>query len=209
LWAEEDAGTRDSGCADCSGPIGVSGQSLTAQHGGSGGTAHTDVCPDNQVVIGYRGTLTGPDVSTDIVLVGSVQTICGELLLGGSANDQVLTASGATLAPRGLSQLSPWTRMCPADQVVVGFSGRSGSAFDAVAFVCAHWTVSRGALGTLLSSDPPTKLAQVGGVGGEPFDDACPPGEMARGTSLRSGEFIDAFGLVCGAPAIVADGGAE
>src|SRR5262245_50592157 len=38
----------DAACSSCSGGITLSGLSMTAQHGGDGGSAFTDVCPGNQ-----------------------------------------------------------------------------------------------------------------------------------------------------------------
>jgi hypothetical protein len=179
----------------------IGGQSTTTQQGGPTGTASTDVCPGNQAVIGYQGFVTGPEVGA--VLVGAIQTVCGQLSLGTTPSGQLTTAAGATLPVRGSTQDSPWTQMCPADEVVVGFSGRSGAALDQVAFACAPWTVSNG----VLSAGAEVTLTAAGGDGGTPYQDGCPAGQLARGSNLRSGAWIDAFGLVCGTPSLSADGG--
>jgi hypothetical protein len=50
-------------------------------------------------------------------------------------------------------------------------------------------------------------LPAAGGDGGMPFEQACPAGQLARGEALRSGEWIDAFGLVCGTPVLAPDAG--
>jgi hypothetical protein len=120
--------------------------------------------------------------------------------------DQVMVVAGATLAPRGLARSNPWTRMCPPNQVVVGFSGRSGLSLDQVSFACAHWHVASS--GQTLVSEASSLLAPVGGTGGSAFDDACPPGRLARGINLRADQWIDAFGLACGTPILSPDSGA-
>ena len=53
-----------------------------------------------------------------------------------------------------------------------------------------------------LSSELPTPLETVGGDGGSAFQDGCPLGQMARGSNVRSGEWVDAFGLICGTPSL-------
>jgi hypothetical protein len=180
----------------------LSGQSLTDQHGGDGGTAYTDLCPLGQAVIGYQGFLTAPSVG--LILVGGIQALCGELVLTGPT---ITTTAGATLTIRGESQASPWTQTCPANEVVVGFVGRSGDDLDQVAFQCAAWTVS-GDAGSALSSGSIVTLAPAGGDGGTPYEDGCPSGQVARGSNLRAGEWVDAFGLVCGTLGLgPADGG--
>ncbi len=108
---------------------------------------------------------------------------------------------------RGASQTSPWVSMCPADEVVVGFTGTSGSGFDQVAFVCAPLSAPEAGAGDPLSIGPTTTLASVGGSGSDAYQDACPSGQVARGSNSRSGEWVDAFGLVCGTPTLSLDGG--
>jgi hypothetical protein len=202
----EDAGD-DAGCSTCASSVVVTGQSPTDQQGGTTGTAFTDTCPGNQAVIGYQGFLTDPSVGA--ILVGGVQAVCGVLSLGGPLPTQLTTSTGATLPMRGSAQSSPWTQMCPADQIVVGFSGSSGADLDQVAFVCAPWIASIGATGETLSMGTTVTLTPAGGDGGTPYAEvACPTGQLARGTNSRSGDWVDAFGLVCGTPTLASgDGG--
>jgi hypothetical protein len=180
----------------------LSGVSLTAQQGGTTGTAYTDTCPGSQAVIGYEGFLTPPSVG--LTLVGGIEALCGDMSFSASG---LMTSPGATLPIRGTSQESPWTQQCPAGEVVVGFSGRSGAALDQVAFVCAPLVISESDAGSVLGVGPETTLTAAGGDGGTPYDVACSPGQVARGSNLRSGEWVDAFGLVCAAPALVPVGG--
>ena len=195
-------------CAACSVPVALDGATLTAQQGGTGGTPYTDTCPGNEVIIGYQGFLT--PASVGLILVGGIQAVCADLVTSGSAPVQITTSVGATLPIRGMSQDSPWTQTCPANEVVVGFSGQSGDDLDQVAFECAPWFVSgsNDDAGGALSIGSIDTFPPSGGDGGMPFEVACPPGQMARGDNGRSGQWIDAFGLVCGTPSLAADGGA-
>ena len=178
----------------------LSGESATAQQGGTTGTPYTDVCPGNQAVIGYRGFLTGPQVGA--TLVGAIQTVCGQLSMNGASPASMTTAAGATLPMRGTAQDMAWTQMCPADEVVVGFSGRSGADLDQVAFDCAPW-IAQGGTGGALAVGTAIPSTAAGGDGGTPFqDDLCPSGQLARGSNLRAGAWVDAFGLVCGTPTL-------
>lgn len=198
-----DVAAPEAECVGCPFAVTVNGQSLTPQQGGTTGTAFTDTCPGNQAVIGYQGFLTDPAVG--LILVGGIQTLCGELGVGDAG--QLTTSAGATLPMEGTSEDSPWTQLCPADQVVVGFVGRSGADLDQVAFECAPWSASNDDGGEALSMGTVVTLTAAGGDGGLPYDNPCPAGQMARGSSGRSGDWVDAFGLVCGTPALVADGG--
>jgi hypothetical protein len=201
--AEEDAGAmRDAESPPSLSPT-LTGESLSAEQGGDGGTPYIDLCPGSQVVIGYRGFLTGPSVG--LILVGGIQTLCGELSLSGSS---ITTTPGATLPVRGTSEASPWTQTCAANQIVVGFTGRSGIALDQVAFQCAAWSAS-GDGGEALSSGSVVTLLAAGGGGGSPYANTCPAGQVARGNNLRAGEWVDAFGLVCGALALGPDDGGD
>ncbi len=200
-------GTTDASCDECAlDPIRVQDSSRTRQHGGSGGDPSTDLCPGNQVIIGFQGWLTPPEVG--ILLIGGIQALCGELTLGGPQHDQVVVAPGQLTPLRGLARDAYWTRMCPPDAIVVGFNGRSGIAVDQLTFQCAHWFVASTPTGTTLSSELPTPLDPIGGTGGSSYRDGCPLGQMARGTDVRSDQWVDAFGLICGAPSIHVDASA-
>lgn len=201
-----DVGAPDTGCTTCSLPIGLTGTSQTVQYGGDAGTTYTDTCPSDQAVIGYQGFLTPPAVG--ILLVGAIQAVCGKLASSEAPPYALSTTAGATLPVRGVSQTGPWAQLCPPDQVVVGFDGNSGDDFDQVAFVCAPWSAASGMPGAPLTMGATADLPAVGGDGGMPFHGSCPAGQLAIGSNLRAGEWIDAFGLVCATPATVAsDGG--
>jgi hypothetical protein len=193
-------------CPGCPVLVTLDGESETTQQGGTTGTPYVDTCPGDQVVIGFQGFLTAPSVG--LTLVGAIQAHCGSLVLVGVAPDSVATVAGPTLPIRGSSITDPWTQTCPANQVVVGFFGRSGADLDQVAFQCAPWTPADGGSDVLSIGSTTVTSSGAGGDGGLPFEDMCPTGQVARGTSLRAGSWIDAFGLVCGTPALASDSGA-
>jgi hypothetical protein len=192
------------------GPVSEGGSQidLTVQHGGTGGIAHSDTCPPNEAVIGYQGNITDADAGLQTPVVARIQTLCGALSLDGTASAQVLVGPGTTLPERGLWGGPLWSQVCPANQVVIGFGGRSGAFLDQIAFECGHWIELTAGGVISYAMDTTTTLVAAGGNGGSPFTAvACPYGQMAIGTALRSGDFVDAFSLVCGTPPVPADAG--
>jgi hypothetical protein len=197
-----ESGAGDVGCSLCEGQIVLEGASATEQHGSlTSGTLYTDICPGSQALIGYAGTVID-FVQADgsiLSLIGSLQGFCGEL--GFSAGGRMTVLPGAALPLRGRSgDVATWSQMCPGDSVVVRFDGHSGIALDQVAFTCASWVAPLSDAGRELSIDVTTTLPAAGGTGGGAFQDGCPFGQMARGQAVRSGSWIDAFGLVCATP---------
>jgi hypothetical protein len=217
LW--ESAGEADAGEADAARPDGepppadagipavivLRGQTATGWHGGDGGDPYTDTCPASQVVTGYVGAtfvdVDGGGPLTPVVSV--VQAVCGAVHLAGDASDTIAVSPGSVLNARGSMQTALWSQMCPDEQVVVGFSGRSGNFVDRLAFVCAHWIASIGDGGISLSADSLTTLPGAGGFGGAAFPlEMCPPGQMATGEQIRAGFFVDQFALLCSTPVV-------
>jgi hypothetical protein len=182
---------------------------LTPQHGGDGGIAHADMCPPDQAVVGYRGETTDADAGLVTPVVSRIQTVCGTLGLDGTASNQVVVGPGTTLPERGLWNGPSWAQMCPMDQVITGFVGRSGSYLDQIEFTCGHWVESTSGSGPSFTMDMGTMLyPAAGGPGGSAFPAvACPQSQMAIGTALRSGLFVDAFSLICGTPPLTLDAG--
>jgi hypothetical protein len=180
-------------CVGCA--VTVSGQSDTAVQGGDGGLPYDDTCPGDQVVIGYQGYIVPPQVG--ITLVGDIQTVCGALSID-SASGDLTTSPGATLPARGTGYGSPWAEMCPTDQVVVGFTGRSGRSLDQLAIDCAPWTVGTDGSVFALAMGTPVPSAPQGGDGGSPYAVLCPAGQLARGSVGQADQWVDAFGLICG-----------
>lgn len=189
----------------CPSAVVLTGDADTALQGGPTATPFTDTCPEGQALVGFRGYLTSPSVG--LILVGAVQAVCASLSLGGSSPKRLTTGAGATLPMRGTSQTSFWTQMCPSDQVVVGFAGRSGADLDQVAFECAPWTAPADVVGAPLARGAVVTLAPAGGDGGSPYIDGCPAGQLARGSTGQAGDWINQFGLVCGDPRVAVDAG--
>ena len=97
----------------------------------TGGTETTDVCPAGQALIRFSGSLS---VSTTAGVHRQIKGICGAVTVTGTA---VAVGVGTTMATRGPAGTSAWSRMCPANQVVVSFAGRSGALVDQLTFSCA------------------------------------------------------------------------
>jgi hypothetical protein len=154
--------------------------------------------------MGYTGGTTDPDAGYDWIGIARIEAQCGALALDGSS---VVVSPGVTLPQHGGWPGPGWEQQCPPDQVVVGFSGRSGQYVDQIGFQCGQWVTSTNVQGDSLSMNATTTLPLVGGDGGTPFSVACPVGQMAIGSALRSGFWLDSFSLVCGTPALEWDAG--
>ncbi len=197
----------DAGCAGCvdagstgdgGGEFAADGGSRTPLHGSQGGLEYVDVCPGDQVLIGYRGSVGDVSASADsLVVTRSLQAVCGSARA--TAAGAITITRAGTLPQRGSpGELASWSQPCPTDAAIIGVQGRSGLALDQVAFVCARLTIPPAAGGTL-AIDSTTVSVTAGGDGGRAFADSCPAGKVARGHLLRAGRWIDAFSLVCGA----------
>jgi hypothetical protein len=208
LWeGASDGGLADSSLSDSSVQVVLINGPATVQVGMDGGNPYTDTCPMGQVVIGYRGDVLSPD-SGLIVVVSRIQTLCGAIVVDETAADPVSITPGFELPVRGTHPGPSWSETCAANDVIVGFSGHSGQFVDQLAFQCGHWIVSNEDAGPMLTMSSAYSLPAVGGDGGSPFPlEACPAGQMAIGTALRSGFWLDAFSLQCGTPSLDADAG--
>jgi hypothetical protein len=167
-----------------------------------GGGAFSQTCATNEVLIGYTGTVDAPDASTNYLR--SFQAICGSLSITGTTTFSVRTTQAEPLPVRGMASVTAQTRMCAANQVIVGFGGRSGGYIDQLAFVCAPLTISGTSPNFTLSIGAQTTLTGLGGPGGSPFTAMpCPGGMVAVGDEGRDGQAIDSFGLLCSTPTLV------
>ncbi len=114
---------------------------------------------------------------------------------------------GTDAPPRGGTGGEPYDARCPAGEIVVGLSGRSGDLVDQISFSCAHFEV----VDLAGSSDPPRFAIrevlgsrtlvplQAGGTGGEPFDLPCPTDRAAarlRGATCCGG-VVATLGVSC------------
>ena len=175
----------------------LTGESLTEQHGGPYGNPYRDKCPQDQVLIGYFGSVREV-YANPTRLISSLQAVCGALAV---SSDVVHVSPAGALPVRGTpGDVATWLQMCPDDHAIVGFEGRAGLALDRVAFVCGRWEVSSPDAGKALFVTSTTTFLSAGGDGGMAFQNRCPAGQVARGHSLRAGTWVDALALVCSTP---------
>ncbi len=180
-------------------PATLTGAQATMLAGNAtGGSANQDNCPAGQALIGFTGSLNSTDAATAVNR--QIAARCGVIAIDGST---VTIKAGATLTTRGMAGVSAWTRSCAANQVVVGFSGQSGTLVDQLVFVCAPLMAASPAVGTALTPGAATSLAAIGGNGGKAFGPInCPAGEIGSGALVRTGTEMDAFSIVCSKAAI-------
>jgi hypothetical protein len=193
----------DAGCSECGARIALEDGWESALQGGDGGFAQRDLCPGDQVLIGYAGSVRNiSSVSTPLNALAHLEGRCGTLTI--AAPDVIRVTPADLLPERGDARatIEPFTRVCPPDQAIVGVSGRAGLAVDQLAFTCASFRVvsSSGALAVVAES----ALSAPGGPGGTAFSLRCPEGQVARGHSLRANRWLDAFALLCGTPRALA-----
>jgi hypothetical protein len=170
----------------------------------TGGTAFSQNCATNEVVIGFKGTVDPPDAATN--WLRGFQAICGSLSITGTTTFSVHTTQAETLPQPGTGVGSTTqTRTCAANQMVVGFSGQSGGYMDQLDFICAPLNIGGTSPNyTLTVGTPSAPLQFLGGPGGSPFAAInCPAGQIAVGDTGRAGGFVDAFGLLCSTPSLV------
>jgi len=176
--------------------IAFSDAGATTQYGNpNGGTPFDDACPAGEAVIGYHGFLTN---STSTAVHGKIQALCGTLAIASGAVPAVTVTPGTTLDLRGNVGDTEWVRTCGTDEVVVGFSGRSGALIDQLTFECAPLDISLQGDAYVIAIGQRSQTASVGGDGGSEFPlTECPAGAIATVSHIRAGNNIDAFGLGC------------
>ena len=182
--------------------IAVNGANPTflAPTGSTGGVVFAQTCQPNEAIVGFDGTM---DLAMDSATpwLKSARAFCSSLTLQGTGPFTIAYAVGEILGPLGgpsdFMQMAP----CPADQVAVGFAGKSGSFIDQLYPLCAPLTVQGNATDgyTIAIGNYSSSANQIGGIGGNQFTDIlCNPGEIVTGWTGRSGSWFDAFGLLCG-----------
>ncbi len=153
---------------------------------GSDATVFEDACPSGSVVIGF-------DTATDSQFVAQLQTMCGVPQVAPDGTTVLLTPS-ASLSLRGSITGPRAPSLCPEDQAVVGFSGRSDALLDQLSIRCAPLRLA----GTTVTVGTPSNLEPVGGNGGDGFPRTdCGTGMIAVGTNIAVRNWISGFGLVC------------
>ncbi|MGK3966401.1 hypothetical protein WMF01_38100 [Sorangium sp. So ce1667] len=185
--------------APCPAPVGVGvvDQTLTAVRGSAGAdTPVMDRCPESQVILGFRGLIGELGES---FIHGQIQAQCGHLALDGAGPYTITTAPGDMTPVEGTFGSEPWEMMCPENQVVVGFSGWSGSFLDLLFIACAPLLVT-GAPGDLRVEIGPVMWPDgVGGDGGSEFPDTfCGGSQVANLVqTVVTSSPISAIGLGC------------
>ena len=176
-----------------------SGQQLTVT---STGTLFTEKCAQNEVVIGYTGTMEPPGGATN--WLRTFQAVCARLSVTGTTTYTVNTTQAETLAVHGVAQSMMVSSMCGANQIIVGFGSRTGGAVDQFTFMCAPLVISGASPNFTLSIGATTTLPAMGGPGGSMNGTiSCPAGLVAVGDEGREGGAIEAFGLLCSRPTLV------
>jgi hypothetical protein len=168
----------------------------------TGGSSFNQRCGTDEVLIGYRGTVDSPDATVNYLR--TFTAVCGKLSITGSGTYTVSTTQAEDLTTRGTQTGSiAQTAMCPANQVIVGFSGRQGNLIDSLLFTCAPLQISGSSPTFTLSIGATTNTTVIGGPGGTPFAPlACPANAVAVGHAGRSNQDVQAFGLVCAQPTL-------
>jgi hypothetical protein len=173
------------------------------QSASASGTAYHQSCATDEVVIGYTGTTDSPDAAMN--QLRTFRAVCASLSISGIDTFAVNTTSKEILPVVGtMPGADQQTQLCPNDQVVIGFAGKSGSDIDQIVLLCAPLTIARAGSSYALSLGSETSRPPLGGPGGSPFAAIhCPAGQVATGNEGRAAFTINAFGLLCGTPTLV------
>jgi len=175
------------------------------QSANGNGTAFSQSCLRNEVIIGMTGTVDDPSVNMNYLR--TFRAICATVSISGTTTYTAHTLEAETMPQPGTATVGSMTqtRLCGNDQIVVGFSGRSGQRIDQIGLVCAPLVVGGTAPSFTLSVGAPSPaLLGLGGPGGGafgPYD--CGANQVAVGHTGRTSDFVDAFGLLCSTPSLV------
>ena len=176
-----------------------SGQQLTVTNTG---TLFTEKCAQNEVIIGYKGTMQ--PAGSVMNWLQSFQAVCATLSVTGTTTYTVNTTQAQILAVHGMAQSVMVSAMCAANQIIVGFGSRTGGAVDQFTFMCAPLVIGGTSPNFTLSIGAITTLPAMGGPGGSANGTiSCPAGLVAVGDEGREGGAIEAFGLLCSRPTLV------
>jgi hypothetical protein len=162
----------------------------------------SQTCMPGEVVVGYTGSEDGTANTNQLQ---SLQGFCATLSVRGTSTLEVSTIPSDSMPMVGLAAGSvSQTQMCPDGEMVVAFSGRSGSDIDQIAIVCAPIVIEGTYPHYRMSIGEPDQRPPVGNGGGAPFDViACPIGQVAIGDEGRASTIVNTFGLLCATPALV------
>ena len=180
----------------------------TALAGGAGGDAFDDVCPEGQVLVGFRSGVYDGGVA-----LSGLGGVCATPGLSSGGASTLALSPGASLPSHGMMAARIESVMCPEGQVVVGYEGRAftdavsqGTYLSRLAIRCAPLVIeglpdapatSRGAISTMSS------LGDAVDDGAVPIPATdCPEGQIAVASRGRSTAVVDAFGLGCAPPTV-------
>jgi hypothetical protein len=172
------------------------------QSASAAGTAFSQTCAANEVIVGYTGTIDALDAAMN--QLRTFRAVCASLSVSGASTFAVHTTTKEILPVVGtMAGATQQTEMCPTDQIVVGFTGRSGSDVDQIVALCAPFVITGSSPSYVLSLGSETSNPPVGGPGGNPFTAIhCPAGQVAVGNEGRAAFTINAFGLLCATPSL-------
>jgi hypothetical protein len=168
---------------------------------GFGPSEFTDDCPAGQVPIGFH-----VEINQFGGWVDGLSIVCGTIVVD-PVTLAVTIGSGTTLGLRGSTTGIEAEPRCPANTMLVAFSGNAGAFVDRVDMQCAGLTATGTLQNLSVTVDTPVAGDGFGGTGGNPFGTtSCAAGEVARGLTLQTDNTsVTALGLRCSvvAPASV------
>lgn len=187
---------------DCA-PTGMSGDGDSVEtdlRGGAGGGMDQGECGPDAILVGFdQYRPLGEEYFRGF------KPICARLDLAGAGSGPYTATHGEEreLPVQGAIRGAPTPGRCPAGSAVVGFEGTAGLYVDQIALNCAPVEVQMGTSDLEASLGTAELAPPVGGSGGAAFEPlSCPAGMVAVGMTSRSGDAVDAIGLICRAPVL-------
>jgi len=172
-------------------------------------TPFADRCPAGQVLVGFNGTVDATGDINGKTFLRSAQGICGTLAVSASPPYTVTVTQASPLPMHEIAAAQQQVALCPANQVMVGFAGRSTSTswVDSVDVRCAPLTIKGTAPKFGLVIGTPAVATSIGGfTGGTAFTpNDCAAGDLAVGQIVRTivnGTQLGAFGVQCATASI-------
>ena len=192
-----DSGPMVDACSSCAPTtVRLESQSQTLKRG-AGAPTYTDLCPSDEVIIGFEGFTSRNPMYSYMVGLGGV---CGRVSFSSGSTAAAIVQTSKLPQRPGRDGVA-WTRMCPSNQLVIGFAGRAGDWMNKFSFRCVPLLVS-GSNGQYTASwGPVTVLPEVGANAGTEFPATdCQSGQVGRGAISGGSSWLDAFALVCATP---------
>jgi hypothetical protein len=165
-----------------------------------------DTCTHDQVLVGLN-VWTNPGSQ----FIQRSQALCGQIVVDGTS---VTIAPGGDMRVRGLGLMDGADVMtdltCGANEVVVGFDGRSGLYIDEIRIHCAPLSafVDGDGIRLVIGKEVFGPTVEANTTGGEEYSLVCESGDVARGPLVAAGQWLDGLGLVCTTPHIAYPDGA-